>query len=195
MVFNKWPKWPMMSLLALGILFLWIQNGYRYLFSPRTQAVVESCRDECFVNWTDNGTTVSAMVDGADGLAVGQSIEVYPVGDIGHVAVDDGGFPLVIWAALAVAVVYLGLVALRVAQATANRRRAREEGKRIHRAGELAVLALAFGFPVTVLGGLLMLGDDSRSAGRVVLVTGLVALVGGFGGFMAANWKPPVTAG
>ncbi|MEU4560779.1 hypothetical protein AB0F72_20565 [Actinoplanes sp. NPDC023936] len=193
--FNKWPKWPMMTILALGILFLWTQNGYRYLFAPRTQAVVDTCRDECFATWTENGKTVSAMVDGADGLQAGQPIEVYPVGDIGHVAADGGGLPLVIWAFLAVALIYLVLVALRVAQATANRRRARAEGKRFHRAGELAVLAVAFGFPVTVLGGLLMLGEHSRSAGLTVLAVGLIVLVGAAGGYLAANWKPPVTAG
>jgi uncharacterized membrane protein len=90
-----------------------------------------------------------------------------------------------------VVLLYLVLVALRVTRATANRRRAREEGERTHRAGELAVLTITLGLPVTLVGGLLMLGDDSRSAGLVVLLTGVVILVGSAGAYLAANWGPP----
>jgi hypothetical protein len=190
MIFNKWPRWPMMAVLAFGLIFLWTQNGYRYLFAPRIHATVETCGTDCFVSWSDNGKAVSAVVDGADGLTTGQTLDVYPVGDIGHVTPADAT-PAVIWVFVLVVLLYLVLVALRVTRATANRRRAREEGKRTHRAGELAVLTITLGLPVPLVGGLLMLGDDSRSAGLVVLLTGVVILVGSASAYLAANWGPP----
>src|SRR5690349_12306190 len=98
----------MMLVLAIGVFFAWSQDGYRYLFEPRTQAVVETCADECFVALP----TGSAVLEDASGLPKGQTLDVYPVGDIGHVAADDGGAPGIVWAFAAVVVIYLGLVGL-----------------------------------------------------------------------------------
>jgi hypothetical protein len=194
----KVVRWPVMLFLAIGVLCVQGQNAYNYLFAPRVHAVVETCGasldggPQCLATWTAQGRPVTADIEGAgaDTLHDGQSIDVYPVGDLNDVRPDGAGPPWGVWLIALLAAAYLVLVGFQVSRSAPARRDARAAGRRTHRAGELLTLSMLLGLPSVVIGVVLAAADDSRDVGLVILGAGAVLFLGPLAGYLAVNWRP-----
>jgi hypothetical protein len=185
-IYRKRTYWPVMLILGIGALCSFAQDASRYFFQPRISAQVDYCSARlCTVVYP--GHTAVPIDDGAAaGLSTGQTVRTYATDDH-HVRLDSAAPPWTVWLFAVLALAYLIAVAVRVTQATATRRAALARGEKAPLLGEAGVLAWWLGPPLIVVGGLLALGEHSRTAGWLTIAAGFVVTVGFSALWIAVN--------